>query len=393
MKRSRPDYQVVKFGGSAFLELADYRRIAAALVQRLAAGDTTRLVVVVSGMSGTTGKLLEAATQIDPALEPAVQDEVLATAEMVSSSFLRAALHAEGCPSLDLWAPQLGFRSDSLATRARIVDIDPRPAVEALRMHRVVVVAGGQAVDPGGRITMLGRNSSDLTAVAMAAALGARRCEIFSDVAGVYTADPYVVPSARLLANLSYRQCAAMSASGAKVLHWGSVRYAESHGVEIVCRAVDDVSAGDSCTRPSTVGGAGGGSTTVVGDRRAQIYATDRPVSAGSLGALRDGGLTVVRAGGEAGSVLAFTGNEVGVAEALERASLKAARLEDAALLSTVRPDGEAHRRVVRAEDIDAEVCALHDDLYGQDPPAADQPARTKRRSAHSGLLAGTLAS
>ena len=392
MKRNRPDYQVVKFGGSSFLELADYRRIAAALVQRLAAGDADRLVVVVSGMSGTTGKLLEAATQIDPALEPAVQDEVLATAEMVSSSFLRAALHAEGCPSLDLWAPQLGFRSDSLATRARIVDIDPRPAVEALRTHPVVVVAGGQAVDPGGRITMLGRNSSDLTAVAMAAALGARRCEIFSDVAGVYTADPYVVPSARLLANLSYRQCAAMSASGAKVLHWGSVRYAESHGVEIVCRPVDDVSAGAG-TRPSTVVGAGRGSTTVVGDRRAQIYATDRPVSAGSLGALRDGGLTVVRAGGEAGSVLAFTGNEVGVAEALERASLKAARLEDAALLSTVRPDGEAHRRVVGAEDIDAEVCALHEDLYGQDPPAADRPARTKRRSAHSGLLAGTLTS
>src|SRR5215831_11743627 len=121
MPADEPGVAVIKFGGSSFVELSDYRRVAAYLAGRVDSR-TARAVVVVSGMSGTTGRLLEAAQAVDPALQPEVQDQILATAEMISASFLRAALAAQGCPAIDLWAPQIGILSDGTATRARILE-------------------------------------------------------------------------------------------------------------------------------------------------------------------------------------------------------------------------------------------------------------------------------
>ncbi|MDQ1659906.1 MAG: aspartate kinase [Cryptosporangiaceae bacterium] len=247
---------VLKFGGSSFLGLDGYGSVARYLADRVAAGE--RLVCVVSAMSGTTGRLLEAARALDPDLEPEVQDEILATGEMVSAGFLRAALRAEGISALSLCAPQLGLRSDG----PELTAAGAGPVRSALASHSVVVVAGGQAIDGGGRVRMLGRNRSDLTAVVLAAALQLPGCEIFSDVAGVYTADPYVVPSARLLPGVSYAQCEAMAAAGAKVLHGASVAVAREHAVRISCRALVD---GEAVT--GSVIGLGLGTPAVTGDR------------------------------------------------------------------------------------------------------------------------------
>src|SRR5260370_36593240 len=144
-------------------------------------------------MSGTTGRLLEAAQSIDPGLEPEVQDQILATAEMLSASFLRAALARLGCPAIDLWAPQIGIQATGPATRAEVSDVDPGPVRRALATYPVVVVTAGQAVTDQGRIAMPGRNGANFTASSVAAALRTARREIFSDAPVVHCAAPLVI--------------------------------------------------------------------------------------------------------------------------------------------------------------------------------------------------------
>ncbi|WP_157392021.1 amino acid kinase family protein [Nocardia terrae] len=330
MPDSEYDIAVAKFGGSCFLDLADYTAVAGYLSHSVGERPDRRVVAVVSAMSGTTGRLLEAARSIDPELRAQAQDHILATGEMVSASFLRAALDARGCPAVELWAGQNGLGSDGQATRASIVSMDARPLLDALRHHRVVVVAGGQATDSTGQVTMLGRNSSDLTAVAIAAMLGLDRCEIFSDVPGVFTADPYIVPAAELMPELGYRQCAAMSAAGAKVLHQDSVRLAETHGVRIECRALTPADAGGALVAATgTVVGVGRGRTAVVTRRR-----------------LTDG----------------------------------------YGLVSVIDADGGAQTTVVPLPELDSLANALHARISGSSTPAA-RFAGEKRRSSHSDLL------
>jgi aspartate kinase len=412
--------QVLKFGGSSFIELADYGRVAAYLAARLAGP----AVVVVSGMSGTTGHLLESARAIDPALAPEAQDHVLATAEMVSASFLRAALDAAGVPAADLWAPQLGLRSDATATRAAITGLDPGPVRAALAAGRVVVAAGGQAVSPAGRVTMLGRNSSDLTAVALAAALGAATCEIFSDVAGVYAADPYVVPAAGLLPRVSYAQCAAMAASGAKVLHPGAVAAAAAGGVVIACRTLPVVSVpvpapvpvrrggdtlvpvrggDDPAVTGTLVGLAAGECAAVVGAGPLELVALADPGRAAEAVAVAAaaGVLAVTVPDGD-GVVVAAPGPPAGLAELLAAAGLPGRSLPGLGLITQVSPSGHARRRLVPLPVLDDQVREQHARLaaapaigraapgaVAAEAPAAEAPAPTKRRSAHSGLLTG----
>jgi aspartate kinase len=415
--------QVLKFGGSSFIELADYGRVATYLAARL----TGPAVVVVSGMSGTTGHLLESARAIDPALAPEAQDHVLATAEMVSASFLRAALDAAGVPAVDLWAPQLGLRSDATATRAVITELDPGPVRAALAAGRVVVAAGGQAVSPAGRVTMLGRNSSDLTAVALAAALGAATCEIFSDVAGVYAADPYVVPAAGLLPRVSYAQCAAMAASGAKVLHPGAAAAAAAAGVTIACRNLpvvsvalplplplplpvrgkdflDPVRGGDDSAVTGTLVGSGAGeSAAVVGAGPLELVALADPGRAAEAVAVAAaaGVLAVTVPDGD-GVVVAAPGPPAGLAELLGAAGLSGRSLRGLGLITEVSPSGHARRRLVPLAVLDDQVREQHARLaaapairpaggaaVAAGPPTPEASAPTKRRSAHSGLLTG----
>jgi len=392
---------VLKFGGSSFLELADYREVARYVDAR---ATDRRVVVVVSGMSGTTGRLLESALSIDPDLAPEVQDQLLATAEMVSAGFLRAALDAEGCPAIELYAPQLGISSDGNATRARIRSIDPEPLLRAMARHRVVVVAGGQATGPDGRITMLGRNSSDLTAVALAAALGLDRCEIFSDVPGVFTADPYLVPEARLLPALSYEQCVQMSRSGAKVLHGASVAVGRAAGVAIVCRALQGRGTCQrlTATAGSTVGVQASRWTSVVGDAKAQLFRLPAPADprhqpeallAQALAALDAQGFETVTVAFGTETVLAFPGTQRGVAQAMARTGLAATSLSGFGLVSTVEPDGSSERQLAPLPELDATVLRLHRQA-GRSSAGTTEPTenllRAKRHSSYSSLLAGT---
>jgi aspartate kinase len=230
--------RVLKFGGSSFPCLDSYHTIAAYLKSRLDT-DSDRLVVVVSAMSGTTGRILEAGVQIYAGMSPEVSDSLLGTGEMVAAAFMRAALEKLGIPSDHLTGYQNGFVTDTKYTRAKIQTMQGERITKLLKTKKVVVIAGGQAINAEGKLTMLGRNSSDLSAVACAAALGLGECEIFSDVPGVFSADPYMVDNAMVLAELPYDAIIRLSRGGAKVLHHGAVEFAKKHAIRIVCRAAD----------------------------------------------------------------------------------------------------------------------------------------------------------
>ncbi|MFJ8674254.1 aspartate kinase [Streptomyces sp. NPDC093589] len=226
---------VLKFGGSSFASPAAYQELAAALAARLDA-EPRSLAVVVSAMPGETERLRERLHEVDPHPSDAHVAGLLTFADTVSAHLLTAAMHRLGRPATVLAGHQIGFTTDETFMWARLEHIDPAPLREALAGHRVVVVPGGQAVDRQGRPTWLGKNSSDLSAVAAAVALGAGHCEIHSDVEGIYSSDPNKVTGTRLLERVSYDDAAAMSRQGAKVLHHRAVRLAEEHDVTIVCR-------------------------------------------------------------------------------------------------------------------------------------------------------------
>ncbi|MER9191555.1 uridylate kinase [Mesorhizobium australicum] len=228
---------VLKFGGSSFLNPDDYGRIGRCIADRLAAGGN-KVVAVVSAMSGTTGNLKAVMLDVNKQASPSNLDAALATGEMFSACLLEAAISRLGIPVTSLNGYCLGISTNSDFGLASVEGVDPRPLSAALQEHDVVIAAGGQAIDQSGRLTMLGRNSSDLTAVVIASILGERTCEIYSDVPGVYTADPYLIPGAQLIPEIAYGTIAQMSRHGAKVLHHRAVDYAERHAVAIVCKSL-----------------------------------------------------------------------------------------------------------------------------------------------------------
>lgn len=252
---------VLKFGGSAFGTVARYEVVARFLAGRLQRG-LDRLVVVVSAMAGKTDELVALTDAAGGTSSLAAVDAVLATGEVVSAALLEMALRSLGIRAVSLTAYSNGLHCDDRHTRAQVQRFDTEPIVEALEANQVVVLAGGQALTPAGRVALLGRNSSDLTAVIAAGGLGLDACEIFSDVPGVFTADPRVVPAARLLAEVPYELTILMSRHGAKVLHHGSVEHAAAHGVRIVCRPLDFASpastvVGRGALHPVVVTGSG----------------------------------------------------------------------------------------------------------------------------------------
>ncbi|WP_136617654.1 MULTISPECIES: uridylate kinase [Mesorhizobium] len=228
---------VLKFGGSSFLHPQDYGRVAGHIADRLAAGEN-KIVAVVSAMSGTTGNLKAVMLDVNKQASPWNLDAALATGEMLSACLLEAAISRLAIPVMSLNGYSLGIRTNSNFGRASIESVDPKPIMAALQEHEVVVAAGAQAIDQSGRLTFLGRNSSDLTAIVIASMLGEHACEIYSDVPGVYTADPYLVPGAQMIPEIAYATLAQMSRHGAKVLHHRAVDYAEKHAVTIVCKSL-----------------------------------------------------------------------------------------------------------------------------------------------------------
>ncbi|WP_084960312.1 aspartate kinase [Thermoactinospora rubra] len=226
---------VLKFGGSSFPGPAAYRTVAEHLAERVAAGE--RLVVTVSAAPGETEQLRRRLHEVTARPGEATVAGLLTLADTISAHLLAGALGAAGRSAVVLAGHQMGFVTAGSPMWARLERMDRGPLEAALAEHEVVLLPGGQAVDAAGRPTWLGKNSSDLTAIAAASALGVSRCEIYSDVDGVYTADPRLVPEARLVPEISYDTVGMLSLRGARVLHGRAVRMAHRHGVAIVCRA------------------------------------------------------------------------------------------------------------------------------------------------------------
>ncbi len=223
---------VQKYGGTSVADLERIRNVAMRIKQHVLAGE--RLAVVVSAMAGTTNRLVGWVHELDPAgFDVAEYDQVVATGEQITIGLLAIALQTMGVGARSFLGWQAGFKTDAAHSRARIVDIDPRAVAACLDEGKVAIVAGFQGLGPDGRVTTLGRGGSDTSAVALAAALRAGRCDIFTDVDGVYTSDPRIVSKARKLDRITYEEMLEMASLGAKVLETRSVALAMRHGVRV----------------------------------------------------------------------------------------------------------------------------------------------------------------
>jgi aspartate kinase len=223
---------VHKYGGTSVADLDRIRAVAARIKHAVALGD--RVAVVVSAMAGATNQLVAWVEGIaGPQHDPAEYDVVVSSGEQVTSGLLALALRATGVPAQSFLGWQVPVETDTAHGRARIRAIVPSRLLAALDRGEVAVVPGFQGVSPEGRVTTLGRGGSDTSAVALAAALRAERCDIFTDVEGVYTSDPRIVAKARKLAQVTYEEMLEMASQGAKVLQTRSVALAMQHGVRV----------------------------------------------------------------------------------------------------------------------------------------------------------------
>jgi len=227
---------LMKFGGTSVAGAEEIKRAARRIVAAREAGN--RVVAVLSARGKTTDELVAQALEISARPDSREMDMLLSTGERISCALCAMAIHDMGHKAISLTGSQAGIVTDSSHTRARIIDVRADRIRAALDEDRIVLVAGFQGVSTESRdVTTLGRGGSDTTAVALAAALDADVCEIYTDVAGVFSADPRVVPEARKLPLASYEEMLEMAASGARVLQLRSVEYARNHGVRIHCRS------------------------------------------------------------------------------------------------------------------------------------------------------------
>ena len=225
---------VQKYGGTSI----DGREKILAIAERLAAlrGSGHDVVVVVSAPGGTTDSLLRDATALAAEPNQRELDMLMTAGERISMSLLAIALNSIGCPAISFTGSQVGIITDTKHTDARILEVRPDRVVRELASGNVVVVGGFQGVSTAKDVTTLGRGGSDTTAVALAAALGAERCEILTDVDGVYTADPNTVPAARKIAEISFEDMSELARYGATVLREDAVRFAEENGITLHVR-------------------------------------------------------------------------------------------------------------------------------------------------------------
>jgi aspartate kinase len=230
------DIVVMKFGGTSVAGAEQIKRAAGRIVAAREAGN--RVVAVLSARGKTTDELVEQAHEISARPVAREMDMLLSTGERISCALAAMAIHDMGHEAISLTGSQAGIVTDSSHTKARIIDVRADRISQALQQDRIVLVAGFQGVSTDSRdVTTLGRGGSDTTAVALAAALRASVCEIYTDVSGVYSADPRIVADAHKLDRVSFEEMLEMSASGAGVLQLRSVEYARNHGVRIHCRS------------------------------------------------------------------------------------------------------------------------------------------------------------
>jgi len=230
------DIVVMKFGGTSVADAQRIIRAARRIVDKRDSG--CRVVAVLSARGSTTDELIAMAAEVSDAPDPREMDMLLSTGERISCALCAMAIHDLGHRAISLTGSQAGIVTDSSHTRARILDVRAERILAALDEDRIVLVAGFQGVSTDSSdVTTLGRGGSDTTAVALAAALGAEVCEIYTDVPGVFSADPRIVPDARKLSVVSFEEMLEMAASGAGVLQLRSLEYARNHGVRIHCRS------------------------------------------------------------------------------------------------------------------------------------------------------------
>ena len=224
-----------KYGGTSVADIERIRAVADRVIEATTEGH--QVVVVVSAMGSSTDDLATMAHTLTPIPNPRELDLLLTAGERIAMSLLAISINASGVQAVSYTGSQAGIITDTSHGRAKIIDIRPGRIREALDKGAVVIVAGFQGVSTAYDVTTLGRGGSDTTAVALAAALGAEVCEIYTDVAGVYTADPRIVPSARKLHAVSYEEMLEMAATGARVLQLRSVEYARNNGIKLHVRS------------------------------------------------------------------------------------------------------------------------------------------------------------
>ena len=225
----------MKFGGTSVADSERIKRAARRIVAQREAGK--RVVAVLSARGTTTDELIAMAEEVSATPDPREMDMLLSTGERISCALCAMAINDLGHRAISLTGSQAGIVTDTSHTKARILDVRADRIKEALSNDLIVLVAGFQGVSTSRDVTTLGRGGSDTTAVALAAAINADICEICTDVAGVFSADPRIVPDARKLPLVSFEEMLEMAASGAKVLQLRSVEYARTHGVRIHCRS------------------------------------------------------------------------------------------------------------------------------------------------------------
>jgi aspartate kinase len=226
---------VQKYGGTSVAGPAEIKRVARRVVETAERGD--RVCVVVSAMGDTTDRLIDLAREVSPDPHPREHDILLTSGERISMALVAMAINDLGQQAESFTGSQAGIVTDTTHGKARIVEMRRGRVHQALDEGKIAIVAGFQGVSTNLDITTLGRGGSDTTAVALAASLGADVCEIYTDVDGVYTADPRIVPNARKRSQVSYEEMLELAASGARVLALRSVEYARNHGVKLHVRS------------------------------------------------------------------------------------------------------------------------------------------------------------
>jgi aspartate kinase len=295
MAATTSEIVVMKFGGTSVAEPDDIRRAAGRIVAARQAGK--RVVAVLSARGKTTDELVNMAHEVSDTPAAREMDMLLSTGERISCALCAMAIHDLGHNAISLTGSQAGIVTDSSHTKARILDVRADRIRDALDQDRIVLVAGFQGVSGDSRdVTTLGRGGSDTTAVAIAAALGAEVCQIYTDVRGVFSADPRLVEDARLLPYVSFEEMLEMAASGARVLQLRSVEYARNHNIRMECRSSFEDGPGtlvlseqDTMERPSV--------TAVTHAEEARVTLSglrDEPGIAGRVfGALADANVNV----------------------------------------------------------------------------------------------------
>lgn len=292
---------VQKFGGSSVANVDRIRNVARRVAQTAAGGN--QVVVIVSAMGDTTDDLIDLMKKIAEKPPAREYDVLLSTGEIVSAALLASCLEVTGHPAVSMTGNQIGIRTDGVYSKAKIVEIDAARIRAALDQGRIVTVAGFQGIDERGDITTLGRGGSDTTAVALAAALKADVCEIFTDVDGIYTADPRLVPAAKKLRTIAYDEMLEMATAGARVMQSRSIECGAKFGVKIHVRSSFSEGEGTMIQSADAAAREAGGMEKVMirgvahDTDQAKVTATDVPdkpgVAAEIFGALADERISV----------------------------------------------------------------------------------------------------